>query len=59
MAREYRTSLQFPAKPDEQIIIRDGRGRTVETWTVIGRQDAKTASYITFAQDGYRSAGKL
>jgi len=57
--REYRTSLAFPAKLDEQITIRDGRGRTVETWTVTARQDAKHHSFITFNQIGYRNVGSL
>lgn len=57
--REYRTSLAFPAKLHEQITVRDGRGRTVETWTVVARQDAKHHCFITFNQVGYRDAGSL
>lgn len=59
MAREYRTSLQFPAKAGEEIIVRDGRGRTVETWTVTGRDNGKHHSYVKFAQNGYRRAADL
>ena len=57
--REYRTSLAFPAKIHEQIVIRDGQGRAVERWTVTDIDDGKKHRFITFEQDGYRRAGTI
>lgn len=57
--REYRTGLAFPASYGETIIVRDGRGRTVEAWTVVGIDDGKKHRFITFEQGGYRKAGTL
>ena len=57
--KEYRTSLGFPAHHDETIIIRDGRGRTVEAWTVTGIFTSKDHKFVEFHQVGYRDSGAL
>jgi hypothetical protein len=59
MQREYKTSLQFPAKYGETIIVRDGQGRTVEQWTVIGIDEGKHNKFVTFSQHGYKSVARI
>lgn len=55
----YTTGLAFPIERDEQIIIRDGRGRQVERWTVTRIQEYKSSKDVTFCQDGWKDASHL
>lgn len=56
---ERRVSPAFPIEKDEQFVVRDGKGRTVETWRVRRVDSFKSFSAVHFAVAGYREVGGL
>lgn len=57
--QNYKVSKAFPIEKRETIVIRDGQGRTVETWTAAEVIPYDHHKEVIFRQDGYKDVSHL